>query len=242
MSRDEELQGTLDDDDDLFDFDELIEGAESVVDELTNELDDALGGTEAGEPMPAPERFAAASDHAFMQAESDMTPEPLATVAPVPAATAHAAAGDEKRVARVPILAACLVVLTLANVALVGLTWKSLDTTQDLIAAGNAPLVIEREPAPALTPTTGEPGPTVTSSPELPLADPPLEAYATLFEAETALGRGEFRRARRALFGLLAVIDRVPAEERADVEAKAGFLVAETYRLQARDSVQGGQS
>jgi hypothetical protein len=124
-----------------------------------------------------------------------------------------------------------LVVLGLANLALVGLTWKSLDTTRQLVAN------TAQRPVEAAAPTLGSASsPRPLDFPPSTLGGPDPEGRAALEAAERALRAGEYEGARRAVYGLLAVIDRIPQAEREDVEARATFLVAETYRLQARDA------
>jgi hypothetical protein len=59
------------------------------------------------------------------------------------------------------------------------------------------------------------------------------DAWAILDEAQRELDAGEFVPARRTLYAMLTVIDRVEAAERPDLESRAAYLVAESYRLQA---------
>jgi hypothetical protein len=42
------------------------------------------------------------------------------------------------------------------------------------------------------------------------------------------------------LFGLLSVIDRIEQPARSEVEAQAGFLIADSYRIEAQASPIGG--
>jgi len=236
VTGDQELKDTgafLDEGDDLFDFDELIDGAEEVVDQLSNELDEALAEVQV-EEQPSPLPLLDAEPAAVIDPAPAFVPAP--PVPPLAALAPHAPSESSGRGSRPSLTALALGVMMLANVALVGLTWKSLDTTQDLIAVGGANPAVEHVPEP-VSATTAAPAHVSTAS--LPLEDAPPEAYSTLFEAESSMERGEYRRARRTVFGLLAVIDRVPEEERSDVEAKAGFLVAESYRLEARGPAEG---
>ncbi len=232
----------LDDGDDLFDFDELVENAGEIVEELTSEqvvaldespevvrellVEEMPSSTPGAQPVPAQ--------------EAAPTPPPAEAYAPgqpgLPVATA--------RRPRLAFGVAALVVTMIANLALVGLTWKSLDTTRALVERAPAPSS-DATPRETVSEAPADVAPTdagsllVKNTP--PAEDPPAAAYAVLFEAETSIDAGDFRRGRRTLFGLLAVIDRVTAPERADVEAKAGFLVAESYRLEAREHAGGGE-
>lgn len=73
---------------------------------------------------------------------------------------------------------------------------------------------------------------------KLPALDDPHES--TLIVAESAIGDGRFVHARRMLFGLLAKVDRLPAEQRNSAEQRASFLIAHSYKSEA-DSLRGGQ-
>ena len=216
--------------DDLFDFDELIEQSEEVADQLTAELDEALGEmTPAPEAAPAPEPVAPAAAEITplgfrdpFWPEPDAEPELPEAHADVPSRAARGLRSQAVVIA--------LVVLGLANLSLVGLTWKSLDTTRELVANAGMPRVGAAGPAESGSTSSRDP----IDFPRSALGGPDPEGRAALRAAERALEAGEFVDARRAMYGLLAVIDRIPQAEREDVEARATFLVAETYRLQAR--------
>jgi hypothetical protein len=66
-----------------------------------------------------------------------------------------------------------------------------------------------------------------------PVVAPRAEGEAALERALELAQRGETQRARETLYALLAVADRLPAATRRDVEARARFLVADTWRLEA---------
>ena len=199
-------------DDDLFDFDELIEQSEDVAEELSAELDEAL--TEMEPPSPA--------------GETDFAAVIAPAIAPIsaPAPQRESPARGLK-----PHLAvAALIVLGFANLSLVGLTWKSLDTTRELVAnasiQGGGPIGSSVDPKGL---TDGG-----LAFPPTSLGGPRPEGRAMLAAAGRAIEAGELGRARRSVHGLLAVIDRVRPSEREDIEARASFLIAETYRLEAR--------
>ena len=83
--------------------------------------------------------------------------------------------------------------------------------------------------APAPAPA---PAPTTRASAEPPV---PLETFerTALAIARQEIESGRFGAARQRLQRLLAVVDRVEASVRPDVEAEAAFLVADSYRAQA---------
>jgi hypothetical protein len=134
-----------------------------------------------------------------------------------------------------PVVVPLLLVVAIANMALVGLTWKSLGREERPSASaehtteGPAQGTGEPETHPAQGERHGE-----ALGRGLPhLSASRDEAWAALDDAERTLAAGEFVAARRALYGLLTVLDRGELAERPDIEARAGFLIAESYRLQA---------
>ena len=84
-------------------------------------------------------------------------------------------------------------------------------------------------PARAAIPVTLDDGPERRA----PLSDAKPEGYRTLELARARLDRGEWERARAMLFSQLAVIDGISEPARSDIEARADFMIAESYRLQA---------
>jgi hypothetical protein len=134
-----------------------------------------------------------------------------------------------------PVVVPLLLVMASANLILVGLTWQSLRRPPAAAplshaSATAAPGGAEHGAAAAAADGHGGalPG-------ELPRRLGSRDnAHAILADAERTLAAGEFVEARRALYALLAVLDRLELGERADVEARAGYLIAETYRRQAQ--------
>jgi hypothetical protein len=63
----------------------------------------------------------------------------------------------------------------------------------------------------------------------------PLPAFdqVALEIAQREMERGLYPSARRRLYGVLALADRIDPERRADVEARLGFLIADSYRFEA---------
>ncbi|MFN0244937.1 MAG: hypothetical protein ACKVWV_18800 [Planctomycetota bacterium] len=64
---------------------------------------------------------------------------------------------------------------------------------------------------------------------------PPIEPFekTTLTLAEEEIRTGEFAAARRRLYRLLAMADRIDAGLRESIEMRASYMLADSYRLQA---------
>ena len=138
-----------------------------------------------------------------------------------------------------PVVVPLLLVMAIANMVLVGLTWKSLGREERPSSPAEH---TSGSPAQESAHGTGEPETHGAQGERhgealgrgLPhLAASRDEARASLDDAERTLAAGEFVAARRELYGLLTVLDRGELAERPDIEARAGFLIAESYRLQA---------
>jgi hypothetical protein len=72
-------------------------------------------------------------------------------------------------------------------------------------------------------------------------SDAKPEGLRTLELARARLDRGEWERARTMLYSQLAVIDGISEPARSDIEARADFLIAESFRLQAAALHRAGQ-
>jgi hypothetical protein len=59
-----------------------------------------------------------------------------------------------------------------------------------------------------------------------------LESGVSLQHVERSLEDHDYALARRQLYSLLSTIDRLPAERRASLEARANFMLADSYRLE----------
>lgn len=216
----------FDEDEDLFDFDDLGGGDlgsdepsadAGIEDELAAELDAAISqigddlGNKRAPKQPAPAPVSTPS--------AEATTEPAA-----PARTPVSALASP----RTQLVIAAMVVV---NLLLVGLSWRSQSSTNALIAR----LDEEAAEAPA-----GDDAPTAATTTTRTRADRDLpleirpEGYETLEEASRAMERGEYQLAREMLYGLLAVIDRVEDSARYDVEARASFMIGDTFRFEAR--------
>lgn len=80
-------------------------------------------------------------------------------------------------------------------------------------------------------PTPTDARSSATSTPAIALENHERIALET---AEREIQAGEYAAARQRLWRLLAVIDRSDAADRADLEARASFRLADTYCVQAR--------
>lgn len=243
-------------DEDLFNFDELL-GATKQKTALNSELDDVLAAVEGAKvevakdippagkstpsnsaPAPAPASAPASASSAKTAASS--APKPVAAPAgrsdaqPAGAAptTAQPVASTvvHQKLSMSPLAALLLGGIVLANVTLMLFAWNSVqsvkqlvldvthdvaDTTSELRAESsrrNERVAFESEPVFGALP----------------------EGYRTLEVARERMQRGEHARARRMLFGLLAVIDRIEPPARSEVEAQAGFLIADSFAMEAR--------
>ena len=66
-----------------------------------------------------------------------------------------------------------------------------------------------------------------------PLSAPNPENHPTFELAREEIQRGEYAKARRRLYGLLAIVDRIDPLEREQVEARANYLIARATHLEA---------
>ena len=70
-----------------------------------------------------------------------------------------------------------------------------------------------------------------------PLPDPeavtPTHGHPTLDEARAELARGEHAAARRRVYGLLAIVDRLEDPRKSEIEAECQYLIAQSLHLEA---------
>ena len=66
-----------------------------------------------------------------------------------------------------------------------------------------------------------------------PVVAPTTDGHPVLDQAFQEIESGRFADARRRIYALLAIIDRVDPEQRREVESRAQFLLAEAAHLQA---------
>ncbi len=112
------------------------------------------------------------------------------------------------------------------NLALVGLCWKSLRAVQGAVVDIGHHVMARNSVEVPTQPTQTRSEGWEVSSPRSADADP-------LERAQEEMEQGQFAPARRRLYALLAICDRLERAERADFEVKARFLIAESWRKQA---------
>lgn len=228
---------------DLFDFDELLSAPKTQA-PLSQDLKEVLEAVESAKSDVARDVVAPASPAravaAPLRAESVAPPTSATALAPAPnikhiepsRASAPAPAPAtivHQKLSMSPLAAVLLGAIVLANVTLMLVAWGSVQSVKQLV------LDVTHDVAD----TTSELRAESTRRSELvALESEPVfgalpEGYRTLEIAKDRLQRGEHARARRMLYGLLSVVDRVEQPARSEVEAQAGFLIADSFRLEA---------
>lgn len=238
----------IDEEDDLFNFDELIPSTPTVAPApaATSKHDDDAMEAVLG-PAPVASKPAAAEPQRAKPQPAAPLPTPARPETQArPEAQATARSEPQPNVVATPTtvvttsrssgwLVGALALIGVSNLALVGLVWRSIDRS-DARPAQVAPHVVEEYPR---TDERVDREPSTTA--RLPSAfDVRPEGEETLETARTAIERGDHQRARELLHGLLAVADRLPDHVRLDVEARATFLIAESFRAQA-DALEAEQ-
>ena len=175
-------------------------------------------------PASAP---SAAAPSTLAHVDAPAAPAPSA-VPSVPQAT-PAPSSERARFSMSPLATALFAAVLIANVALMAFAWNSVNATRNLVLdvahdvrEASADLRNESNQRTAAAARASEP-----AFGALP------EGFRTLELARERIAQGEHVRARRMLHGLLAVIDRVEPPAREELEAQAGFLIADSYRLEA---------
>ncbi|MCE9593733.1 MAG: hypothetical protein K8S98_06035 [Planctomycetes bacterium] len=236
----------IDEAEDLFSFDELLDVQAQIGDDASiaagtgrapafaNLDEDAMSAVLGPDPTKAAPTPAATNTPSETKRA---TPAPAAP-APAPAAPAAAAAvapsaptRNRKHRKGSPMLIGALAVFALANLALIGLTWKSMSTLQESL--GSQPGASGVHDGGATATNANSAAPVVTHERIPSQLDVRPEGEETLDAAHEAIERGDFAGARRMLWGLLAVADRWAPSRRDDLEARATFTIADSYRLEA---------
>lgn len=263
LAAQDDVLAEFDEDDDLFNFDELVAPAHGSGDEV--DLDDLLADVEgldadetdlAGHDEAPPRRPTRASiDPAELEAalaasarpeDAPSSPRPARPIAAESPRAEPTAASPRERAARptavpIPVPARgrpgllLLAAVGLPNLIAVALLWKSLgDVAHRLDSVGDrfseTAEVLREETARRVDSILTWRSPGVSTEPE---------ALAVLEQAERELEAGGFEHARERLYSLLAVIDRIDPALRDDAEARARFLVAESWRRQADARAEG---
>ncbi|MBI5432654.1 MAG: hypothetical protein HZA52_07480 [Planctomycetes bacterium] len=258
----------IDEEEDLFCFDELSEPKVAVVNSaasapataqaqvFTNLNEEAMsavlgpapstpgtgGAPSAGGATPTAATVGAGNASPAAPAANALSAENAAA-----AATSHAATQVAQAASRVkfdlkssPLLVGALSLFAIANLALIGLTWKSMSTLQQSLGtrASGGSVATDEPHGPRTDPTSA--APTVEYARIPAQLDVRPEGEETLDAAHEAMDRGDFERARRLLYGLLAVADRWEPTRRDDLEARAAFTIADSFRLQAEALVASG--
>ena len=76
---------------------------------------------------------------------------------------------------------------------------------------------------------------------QTPVVPRDAEQHPTFDRARNEIAMGQYTDARRRLYALLSIIDRLDEEQRAKVEARAQFLLAEALHLEALERMEAEQ-
>jgi hypothetical protein len=232
-------------DEDLFNFDELL-GATKQKEALNKELDDVLEAVESARQdvaksvaPPPPKTVAPAAAPDKTPTQPALKHVTLAPAAPAPAAAPvalGAGAVVHQKLSMSPVAALMLAGIVLVNVTLMLFAWNSVQSVKQLV------LDVSHDVADTTNELRAE---STRRNQSTALESEPVfgalpEGYRTLEIAKQRMERGEHARARRMLYGLLSVADRIEQPARAEVEAQASFMIADSYRLEA-DAVNAAE-
>jgi hypothetical protein len=226
-------------DEDLFAFDQVAaagpqaepegdEDLERIFAELREDTgDDLFGVTPPAAAAPLVPSVPPVATHTV---EPSLAPLP-APSAPAPVAVAPAEPVPAARPARrTPkgLIAICVAVTVMnAGVALVALRGRATPPTPS--TEPHEAEVARVEPAPP-APEPFRPGPETLD---------PAHAHPTLDEARAELARGEYSAARRRVYGLLGLVDRLEEPRRGALEVDCQFLIAQALHLEALERLGG---
>ena len=247
----EPKQGDFDLDEDLFDFGGVGPEPEPPSEENLEEIFATFRAESASEELAAAATAVEAEpaeEHAVTQASAPVArPAPRAPE-PAPAPTRAPAAPREPApaAAHAPTHDATLVPAPRLTRYSKGLVAIALSVT--VLNAGLAFVLLRGRPQAPETRSGGEPeahaaqldAPAAQehASPRVdPLPDPesitPTHGHPTLDEAREELARGDHAAARRRVYGLLAIVDRLEAPRRNEIEAECQYLIAQSLHLEA---------
>lgn len=192
-------------------------------------------------PDAAPDRAARPATSAAPEASSTLARR---TPAPEPAARAPEASGERVPAARSSrftkgvVAVAAAVTLLNSVVAVVVLRGRSSDHDVRAVAPEAAPEAGAHEPAAHAASHT----PSVIASglPE-PERVGTLPDHPALDEARRQISHGEYGAARRRVYGLLSIIDRLEDPRRGALEADCQFLIAQSLHLEALARMGGSE-
>ena len=164
-------------------------------------------------------------------------PAPLAQasepVAALPAGPATSTTTVLQRITLSPALSLLLALIALLNVALVGYVVRALSSVETMVLDVGNQVVTTAEQVRDEASTLAQDYQTNSR----PVVSARPEGLTAIERAAELIDSGAFERGRQTLFALLAVIDRVPADVRVDIEARARFMLADSWRLEA-DALQ----
>lgn len=206
--------------DDLFDFDDLVDSPSAPSDEEVAALDDLLSDLPDLDETPK---------ELQSPLNSSDKPESSSVVADL----VNDAAADEANVlvrsARSPMTLIGIAVLAAVNLALIGVTWKSNKNLRQEVQQVAGDFMRQAEDFNEKTDSQINrikmvSGPIVSDDPGQ------QQTFANVLED---FERGDYPLARRRLYSLLSIIDRLEPDARKDVESRARFFLADSLRLQA---------
>ncbi len=230
-------------DEDLFNFDDLGGGSAKAA-ATKQELDAALTkvgvaaaevastvaqakpATAAPAAKPAP---LAPAVKATVPTPAAKPAAPAAVSAPVGGASVVAVAAQRQQISATPLVLGLVAALVVTNLTLTIVSWNSSRSVRDELVDFGHDIV---DAGAALRSTNAATTPESTAGSGL-MFDRLPEGYRTIELAKQRIERGEFARARRALYGLLAVVDRIAEPARAEIEAQAQFTLADSWRAEA---------
>lgn len=202
------LDQKLDRHDDLFDFDEILASENPITDEIDVES-------------------------VLTELPSELVPlgrkaEPGATQAPRAAISAEPVVLSARLSARSPV-AWMLVAFAALNLGLIGFTCQLSNDVRDRVDAATVDLL---QATRSMQEKTGEQIERIEST-QTPFDSSEAAGSETFRRVEENVAAGDFARARRRLYALLSVSDRLSAETREDVVARAEFHLADILMAQA---------
>jgi len=227
-------------DEDLFDFAGVAREPEATEEENFEEIFSSFRDTPPAEELLSLPSALATSAHGAPAAA------PASRLAKIPAALpapAHHAAELEPPHELVPAPRARLT----KSVVAIALAVTTLNSGLAVV------LLRSRAPSPAPPPEhvappehENEAHAAPPSVPEAsPLPDPETRAvvhsHPALDEARAEITRGEYAAARKRVYGLLAIIDRLDDPRRAELEADCQFLIAQSLHLEALARMGGSE-
>lgn len=226
--------------DDLFNFDELIDtpgatpAAGPPYEQMnTAELDSVLGPASAPADRAATVKPPLPVRNPERPSSPKLTPPEFPPDRESPLESPDAPPAIQ-RLSLPRLVAVVISIAFLLYFPLAFITWRSVDTMRSSVREMGDRLAVTADEVLRSRAPNGD----SVESPTIPSAlGTKSEGEESLEKAELALTRGDFEGARQRLYALLAVVDRLPEKSRADIEARASYMLGETFRLQADATV-----